>query len=113
MVCDYYFWFETVIQYFDSEGNVQSYIEGTIPRYGYNKYPRDRDFEYVIKLNDEIEAYGRKVMFENNVWYCLDTGKLRIQEICYKKKIPIHSVWCVFKFMNGYNIYDQSITMYS
>jgi hypothetical protein len=109
MVCDYYFWIETVIQYVDSEGQIQSYIEGTVPKHGYNKYPRDRDFEYVIGLDDEIHAYGRKIMFQNNEWYCLDVGKLRIQEICYKKKIWIFYLMNQQKRFNIFPIPQKNI----
>ena len=104
MGCDYYFWIDTVIQYTDSANIMHTYIEGTPPRRAYNMYPRDQDFEVVIGLNDEIEIYGKKTMFEDSVWYCLDVGQLRIQKICYNKKIPIDSLVSVFKFKNGYNV---------
>lgn len=102
MGSDYYFWIETVIQYFDQNGILQSVIEGDIPKRAYNNYPSDPDFEEIYTLNSAIRDYGRRVLFENGKWYCLDKGKIRIQGICYKKKIPFDSLVYVFKFKNGY-----------
>lgn len=99
---NYYCWIETVIQYLDTERNLQSVIEGDQPQKGYNYYSSDPDFEEKRTLNTVIKEYGRKVLFENGTWYCLDAGKIRIQGICYNKKIPFDSLVCVFKFKNGY-----------
>ena len=102
MGCDYYIWIETVIQYIDSSGCQQSVIEGEKPQKKYNKKPDDPDFERVYTLNDEIREYDKKVLFENGYWFCLNSGKIRIQDICNRKKIPFDSIFSVFKFKNGY-----------
>jgi len=101
MGCDYYVWVETVIQYVDTDGFIKSVIEGTSPKRGWIYYG-DTDFDKPYGLNDVIRDYGRRVMFESGSWYCLPAGKLRVQGICYSKKIPIDSVISVFKFKNGY-----------
>ena len=101
MVCDYYVWIETVVQYIDQSGTLQSVIEGTRPKRKYRRVS-DPDFDEPYTLNHEIRDYGRKVMFEGGTWWCLPAGKLRVQGICYSKKIPIDSLISVFKFKNGY-----------
>ena len=106
MGCDYYVWIDTVIQYIDSSGNQQSLIEGNTPQKRYNKKPEDYDFETVYTLNDEIRDYDKKILFENSCWFCLEYGKLRIQKICSKNKIPFDSIISVFKFKNGYYQYN-------
>lgn len=101
MGCDYKVWIETVIQYIDESG-LQTVIEGETPQRKYEQYNGDPDFDAPYTLNDEIRDYGKKVMLENGVWFCLHAGKMRIQEICYYKKIPFDSIVSVFKFKNGY-----------
>jgi hypothetical protein len=103
MGCDYYVWIDTVIQYIDSSGNQQSLIEGSERQKRYNIISSDPDFEKDYTLSVEIEEYGKKVLFENGVWYCLENGKIRIQEICCEKKIPFDSIISVFKFKNGFH----------
>ena len=102
MGCDYRIWIETVVQYRDISGIIQSFIEGEEPQRKYNQYNGDPDFDLPYSLNDEIRDYGRKIMFENNVWFCLPAGKMRIQGICYERKISFDSLVSVFKFKNGY-----------
>jgi len=102
MGCDYNVWIETVIQYTDESGAIQTVIEGETPQRKYDVYKGDPDFDLPYTLNDEIRDYGKKVMLENGVWLCLHHGKMRIQEICYYKKIPFDSLVYVFKFKNGY-----------
>ena len=104
MGCDYKVWVETVIQYLDESGATQTLIEGEQPKRKYNVYSGDPDFDLPYSLNDEIRDYGRKVMMENKVWFCLPAGKMRIQEICYERKIHFDSIVSVFKFKNGYLI---------
>lgn len=102
MTCNYYCWIETVIQYIDEAGLKQSIIEGGEPRQRHVNEKYDSDFETSYGLNEEIEDYGKKVLYTNKVWYCLPRGKLRIQGICYSKKIPFDMIVDVFKFKNGY-----------
>lgn len=99
---DYYIWIETVIQYIDAAGFLQCIIEGEKPKRKYNKEPTDYDFEVAYGLNDEIRDYDRKILFQNGVWLANQYGKLRIQRICYKNRIPLDSIISVFKFKNGY-----------
>jgi len=102
MGCDYRIWVETVIQYRDANGIIQSEIEGEEPQRKWNIYPEDTDFEEVYNLDAEIREYGKKVIYQDGVWRCLPQGKMRIQEICYERKIPFDSILYVFKFKNGY-----------
>lgn len=106
MRCDYRVWIETVIQYMDETGKLQTLIEGDKPKRKYNTFKDDPDFDIdydtVYTLNDEIREYGRKVLLENGIWYCLPAGKIRVQGICYERKIPFDSIVQVFKFKNGY-----------
>ena len=102
MGCDYRIWIETVLQYIDESGALQSVIEGEPPQRKYNTMKGDSDFDAPYSLNDEIRDYGRKVMLENGIWFCLSAGKMRVQGICYERKIPFDSLVRVFKFKNGY-----------
>jgi len=98
----YYVWIETVVQYIDSNGYPQCIIQGEEPIKKYTIQPSDSDFETPYTLNDEIEEYDRRILYEYGMWRCLPKGKLRIQKLCYKHKISIDSVVSVFKFKNGY-----------
>ena len=103
MGCDYRIWIETVIQYRDASGMIQTEIEGEEPQRRWNIYPHDTDFEEVYGLSQEIREYGKMVLYQDGAWYCLPAGKMRIQEICYKRKIPFDSIVYIFKFKNGYS----------
>ena len=102
MGCDYRVWIETVLQYSDESGVLQSVIEGEAPQRKYNTINGDPDFNAPYTLNDEIRDYGRKVMYEDGIWFCFPAGKMRIQRICYERNIPFDSLVRVFKFKNGY-----------
>ena len=101
MGCDYYCWIETVVQYLDASGVQQSAIEGEEPKRRYVSYG-DPDFNKPYGLNEEIADYGKRALYENGAWVCLPSGKLRIEELCYAKKIPFAMITSVFKFKNGY-----------
>lgn len=102
MGCDYYIWLDTVIQYIDLSGTLQSVIDSDKKCKRYIREPHDWDFEEPYGINDEIREYGKKIMFEKGAWYCLPCGKQRIQEICTDKQISFDSIVTVFKFKNGY-----------
>ena len=104
MGCDYYIWIETVIQYLDADGKQQSFIEGTERERGYTTYFEDPDFDEPHDLNYQIKKYGKKPMFENGIWYCLDSGRLRIEDICLENNIKIDSIISIFKFKNGFRV---------
>ena len=103
---DYMVWIETVVQYRDESGLIKSVIEGDRPQRKHNTFMGDPDFDLdcdrPYTLNDEIRDYDRKILFQNGIWYCLPAGKIRIQGICYERKIPFDSIVQVFKFKNGF-----------
>ena len=111
---DYRVWIETVIQYRDEYGIIKSVIEGDKPQRKYNTIKGDPDFDLdcdrPYTLNDEIREYDRKIMFINGSWHCLPDGKMRIQRICYERKVPFDSIVQVFKFKNGYlTLFQKSV----
>jgi len=102
MGMEYYIWVETVIQYLDQTGAIQYSIDGDRPKRKWNRPTTDADFERDYGVNDEIRDYGKKVLYEDGAWHCLPEGKMRIQRLCYERKIPFDSILYVFKFKNGY-----------
>jgi hypothetical protein len=112
MGCDYYTWIETVIEYKDVSGNLCKYIEQPEFEeyerhyiYSYEETSYDPDFEDPPPkrnhLQEKINEFGVKVLFENNLWKCNENGKRRIIELLEENKIPFESITKVYKCMNG------------
>lgn len=101
MGCDYYSWIDTVIEYIDLSGIQQSAIDSSEKEAKYIYYG-DSDFEKPYDLNEEIESYGKRYLYENNTWLGLSFSKQRIQQFCTINNIPFDRLVSVFKVKNGY-----------
>jgi hypothetical protein len=114
MGCDYYTQLETVIEYTNKDGNINSYKsrnEEDLERhyFYYDSSNIDTDFEdtptyspMVQEMNDRCEYYGVKVLFEDGTWKCKDLGRKRIENLCSGKGIDMESVVHVYKHMVGW-----------
>jgi hypothetical protein len=108
MGCDYYTWIETVVEYRDTSGVLMTYIdkpefEQFKRNYVYDDGCYDPDFEWPPnQLTVDIAYYGKKVLYENEIWLCIESGKQRILTLCYSQNIPIDRLETVYKVMNGY-----------
>jgi hypothetical protein len=112
MGCDYYTWIQTILEWKDTSGRMKQYIEKPEFEqyerhyiYSYEETNYDSDFEDPPPkrnhLQEKIEEYGVKVLFEDGSWKCNENGKKRILEILNENKIPVESLTNVYKCMNG------------
>ena len=107
MGCDYYTWIETVIEYRDTSGVLMTYIDK--PEYEQFKrnYVYEESYDSDLEerpdqLSVDIAHYGKKVLYEDEIWSCTESGKRRSLYLCESQKIPVDRVVTVYKVMNGY-----------
>jgi hypothetical protein len=107
MGCDYYTWIETVIEYRDTSGVLMTYIDK--PEYEQFKrnYVYEESYDSDLEerpdqLSVDIAYYGKKILYEDEIWICTESGKQRILTVCSSQNIPIDRLETVYKVMNGY-----------
>ena len=110
MGCDQYTWVETVVDFRDSSGNKQKFVE-EVPHEQREKHQifhcdeYDKDFEDPHN-EDELETkkmvYGEKILQEDGQWFCKPHGIDRVKTLLANQKIDITTVVCVYKRLNGF-----------
>lgn len=109
MRCDYYTWRETFIDYTDISGTIRTLVsieDRTYWNKHYYTYPDcNSDFEIPRPertLRDDIAHYGTRLLFENNTWYCSESGIYDVEEICNANAILCKSILRVYKRLGGF-----------
>lgn len=62
----------------------------------------EREYMPTCGLRQVIDSYGAHLMYEDGVWTCNDSGKVRVFAICEREGIPIANITRVFKQLGGY-----------
>ncbi len=106
MGCDYYTQVVLEVIYLDADGKEQSVTkrEERQPHYIWHK-SYDPDMEepkYKNDLDEAIKDYGVKILYENKIWKCTAHGRERVENICASNKVPIGSVICAKKYLDGW-----------
>jgi hypothetical protein len=103
MGCDYYTQIVLIIEYLDSDNikkQIQEY-EARHPRYCCIRIDDDLE-EPPDELEMECAEYGKKVMYENNVWTCTETGKERVLQLCKKINVNAEQILTAYKVKTGW-----------
>jgi hypothetical protein len=103
MGCDYYTQVVLTVVYLDADGKQQSLQkrEQRQPRYSCSSHDPDTD-EPINDLEEEINNYGTKILYENKTWKCTAHGRERVENLCASNKVPIDSMISASKYLSGW-----------